>query len=62
MGKPKETKIVFSEDKSWFLELKEFVDAIKYNGKILNGTYDDATNVMSLLNKIYVSKRYKWRQ
>ena len=60
MGKPKETKIVFSEDKSWFLELKEFINAIIFNKKILNGAYLDAVNVMKLINKIYNSKRYKW--
>ena len=57
---PKETKKVFKKDNSWFLELKEFVNAIIFNKKILHGAYLDAVNVMKLINKIYNSKRYKW--
>lgn len=60
MGKPKETKMVFKKDNSWFLELKEFINAIIFNKKILHGAYLDAVNVMKLINKIYNSKRYKW--
>lgn len=61
MGKPKEKKFIFKKDNSWFLELKEFIDAIKFGKKIIYGTYQDAINVMSLLNKIYTEKRYKWK-
>jgi predicted dehydrogenase len=56
MGKPFETISSFKKDDSWSLELKEFISAVKGNGDIQNGTFEDAYNLMSLIDEIYEKK------
>ena len=53
MGKPKETTTYFEKDKSWELELYEFVGAIRGVSPILNGTSNDALEIMKITDKIY---------
>ena len=53
MGKPSETMSYFEIDDSWKFELKEFVAAIRGEGRIINGTINDAKAVMSLIDEIY---------
>ena len=53
MGKPKESSIWFEYDDSWRLEVEEFVSVILGNGKIENGSSEDALNVLELTEKIY---------
>ena len=55
MGKPKEETTYFSNDDSWELEVKEFIEAIKNDTSIINGTIDDAINTFNLVQKIYSS-------
>jgi predicted dehydrogenase len=53
MGKPIENIISFENDDSWELEIKEFMDAIKYKSPIINGTIDDAIKTLVLVEKVY---------
>ncbi len=53
MGKPRETITYFENDKSWEFELNEFVGAIRTVSIILNGTSDDALEIMKLASNIY---------
>jgi predicted dehydrogenase len=53
MGKPKETTICFENDKSWELELDEFIKAIRGVSPVLNGTSDDALEIMKITDDIY---------
>ncbi len=53
MGKPKETTTYFENDKSWELELDEFVGAIRNVSSILNGTSDDALEIMKITDCVY---------
>ena len=53
MGKPKENVTWFENDDSWKLELNEFVDAIKNNTKVLNGTSEDGYRALELVENIY---------
>ena len=53
MGKPKQSITYFEYDKSWDFELAEFIDAIKGNATILNGTSQDALEIMKLIDLIY---------
>ncbi|MDG2228525.1 MAG: Gfo/Idh/MocA family oxidoreductase [Gammaproteobacteria bacterium] len=57
MGKPSENIIHFENDNSWDLELHEFIDAIQSNNKIVNGSLDDAVEVMKLVDSIYDSSQ-----
>ena len=54
MGNPTEYTLCFDEDQSWELEVKEFFDALTGKGKIVNGTAEDAVNVMKIINMIYI--------
>jgi predicted dehydrogenase len=53
MGKPKETITYFENDRSWELELDEFIGAIRNGSSILNGTSDDALEIMKITDCIY---------
>ncbi|EKJ5647852.1 Gfo/Idh/MocA family oxidoreductase [Campylobacter jejuni] len=53
MGKPKENITWFENDDSWEIEIKEFLDAISGDKKIINGTSSDAYQTLSLIEKIY---------
>lgn len=55
MGKPKEETVWFSNDDSWFLEVDEFVESIKNDSEIKNGTIDHAIATLNLVEKIYNS-------
>ena len=58
MGKPREEKIFFDTDNSWYLELKEFVECIKEKKKAYNGNSEDALKVMELIETIYNKSGY----
>ena len=53
MGKPKQSITYFEYDRSWGLELVEFIDAIKGNTTILNGTSQDAFEIMKITDHVY---------
>lgn len=53
MGKPKENTTWFENDDSWKLEVDEFIDAIVGDGKISNGTSQDAYETLKLVERIY---------
>jgi len=53
MGKPKESTTFFEHDKSWDLELVEFLSAVSGGGSILNGTSQDALEIMKLTDYVY---------
>jgi predicted dehydrogenase len=53
MGKPKESTTYFEHDKSWDLELVEFIGAISRNNPIINGTSKDAIEIMKLTDHVY---------
>ena len=53
MGKPKQSITYFEYDKSWDFELAEFIDAIKGNATILNGTSQDAFEIMKIVDHVY---------
>lgn len=55
MGKPKENITWFENDDSWVMEVDEFIDSVKGNGEILQGTINDAFQTLSLVEKIYNS-------
>jgi len=45
----------FYKDHSWKLEIDEFAKIINQNMKIKTGSYQDALNVMRMIDKIYIS-------
>ena len=53
MGKPKESTVYFESDKSWSLELLEFIQAVRGDSKIVNGSSNDAKEIMKLTDSIY---------
>ena len=53
MGKPKESMTYFEYDKSWEFELAEFVDAIKGIAPVVNGTSQDAYEIMKITDYVY---------
>ena len=53
MGKPKESITYYESDDSWELELKEFINAIRGDGAVVNGTSRDSLEVMKLLDTVY---------
>jgi len=57
MGKPKEQITWFENDDSWKLEIDEFLLAIKGLGKVEHGTFEDAYQTLSLVEKIYENVR-----
>ena len=59
MGKPKESITYYEYDKSWGLELKEFIDAVNGVSSIKNGTSKDALEIMQLTDFIYTNSRIR---
>ena len=53
MGKPKESTTYYEYDKSWDLELAEFLAAIKGKSNIVHGTSKDAYEIMKLIDISY---------
>ena len=53
IGKPKESITYFESDKSWSMELSEFINAIRGVTEIVNGTSNDAVEIMKLTDSIY---------
>jgi hypothetical protein len=53
MGKPKESIVYFENDHSWNLEVDEFIDAINGVGVIKEGTFQDAYETLSLVQRVY---------
>ena len=45
----------FYKDFSWKLEIDEFAEIIINNSKVKTGSYQDALNVMKMIDKIYTS-------
>ncbi len=54
MGNPTEYTLCFDEDQSWLLEIEEFYSALVGDRKIVNGTVEDAVEVMKLINRVYL--------
>ena len=52
---------VYTEDKSWGLEIKEFGDDIMLNRKVENGSSLDAFYAMELITEIYNSDE-RWQK
>lgn len=58
MGKPQEHTIWYENDESWYLEIKEFLEAITKKEGIKNGKISDALNTLKLVEDCYkVNKR-----
>jgi predicted dehydrogenase len=53
MGKPQESITYYEYDKSWSLELEEFINAIHGSSKVNSGTSNDALEIMKLIDFIY---------
>ena len=62
LRKNKKTKIIkFKKDLSWKREVTEYINSIKFNKKILNGTIYDAIEVMKMVDLIYKSDKV-WKK
>jgi len=59
VGNPKEEVAYFNQDRSWELEVREFVECIKNDKKVTVGSSEDALKAMELVHKIY-SADTKW--
>ena len=53
MGKPKESITYFEIDKSWEFELEEFINSIVEDTRVVNGTSDDAMQIMKITDHVY---------
>jgi len=53
LGKPTEHTLCFDSDQSWAYEIAEFYDAVAKGRPVLQGTADDAVEVMRLIEQIY---------
>ena len=51
--KVKESTTYYEYDKSWDLELAEFIDAVKGKSDIVNGTSKDALEIMKITDHVY---------
>ena len=51
----RKTIIKFNRDLSWKREIIEYINCIKTNTKIYNGTIYDAVKVMQMIDSIYKS-------
>ena len=60
IGNPKEEIIYFDKDRSWELEIQDFVKCIKYDQEVIEGSTEDALKAMELVYKIYDADP-KWR-
>ncbi len=57
LGKPKEYTMLFDEDFSWDIEMKEFYDVVTGGKELINGRPEDAVRVMRIINEIYKYKK-----
>ena len=57
----KKTVIKFKKDLSWKKEIQEYINCIKLNKKIYNGTIYDAIQAMEMIDAIYKSDLV-WRK
>ena len=57
----KKTTIRFKKDFSWQREVKEYINCVRFNKKIYNGTIYDSINVMKMIDFIYKSDK-AWRK
>jgi hypothetical protein len=57
----KKTTIRFKKDFSWQREVKEYINCVRFNKKIYNGTIYDSINVMKMIDFIYKSDM-AWRK
>ncbi len=53
MGKPKESITYYEYDKSWDFELSEFIESIRGNSNVVNGTSQDAYEIMKITDYVY---------
>ena len=53
VGNPAEEVIVFDSDKSWEMEVQEFVQCIAENKVVAQSSSDDALRVMEIIEKAY---------
>ena len=53
MGNPREEITYFNQDRSWQLEVEDFVESIKNGKKVIIGSSEDALKSMELVYKIY---------
>lgn len=53
LGKPMEHTMCFNTDESWDHEMKEFYDAATGKSPVVQGTIEDAVNLMTMLEGIY---------
>ena len=53
VGKPLEHTMCFDTDESWDYEMAEFYDAVVGKRKIVQGTIEDAVNLMGMIEDIY---------
>jgi predicted dehydrogenase len=61
MGNPHEEITYFDQDRSWELEVENFVDCITNDEKVSIGSSEDALKAMELVYKIYDADT-KWRK
>jgi predicted dehydrogenase len=54
-GKPREETVFFDRDDSWFLEVADFLKAIREQRPILSESSNDALKVMQLIEQIYTT-------
>ena len=57
----KKTINKFKKDFSWEREVTEYIDCVKYNKKIYNGTIYDAIEVMKMIDLVYKSDK-EWKR
>ena len=57
----KATKRSFNKDLSWEREISEYIDCIKFNKKIYNGTIFESIKVMKMIDTIYKSDN-EWKE
>lgn len=60
-GDPREEVLSFDEDVSWDHEVISFTDAIRNSDNIVNGSIDQAIEIMDLIEKIYKSDP-EWKE
>ncbi len=59
MGNPREEVTYFDQDRSWELEVEDFVGCVKNDKKVIIGSSEDALKAMELVYKIYDADK-KW--
>lgn len=61
LGNPREEITYFNQDRSWELEVEDFVECIKSDRKVTVGSSKDTLKAMELVYRIYNADR-KWRK